>query len=144
VNIASNYLIAGQEGSRHGTAHPSIVPYQAFPCKDGFIMIGAGNNKQFKVLAEKILKVPELAEDPKFSNNDARVANRIELIQIISDSLMKHDRDFWLHQLHGLGIPFGPINNIQQTFEHPQAVARGITTVMDVSRRCNAERMRWQ
>lgn len=46
ANIASNYLIAGQEASRHGTAHPSIVPYQVFPCRDGFLMIGAGNNKQ--------------------------------------------------------------------------------------------------
>ena len=46
ANIASNYLIAGQEASRHGTAHPSIVPYQVFSCKDGFLMIGAGNDKQ--------------------------------------------------------------------------------------------------
>ena len=48
ANIASNYLIAGEEGGRHGTAHPSIVPYQVFPCKDGFIMIGAGNDKQVR------------------------------------------------------------------------------------------------
>jgi len=46
ANIASNYLISGGQASRHGTAHPSIVPYQVFPCKDGFLMIGAGNNKQ--------------------------------------------------------------------------------------------------
>jgi succinate---hydroxymethylglutarate CoA-transferase len=46
ANIASNYLIAGKEAGRHGTAHPSIVPYQVFPCKDGFLMIGAGNEKQ--------------------------------------------------------------------------------------------------
>jgi crotonobetainyl-CoA:carnitine CoA-transferase CaiB-like acyl-CoA transferase len=46
ANIASNYLVTGQEASRHGTAHPSIVPYQVFPCKDGFLMIGAGNDKQ--------------------------------------------------------------------------------------------------
>lgn len=46
ANIASNYLIAGKEAHRHGTAHPSIVPYQVFPCRDGFIMIGAGNDRQ--------------------------------------------------------------------------------------------------
>ncbi|CAE6456502.1 CaiB/baiF CoA-transferase family protein C7orf10 homolog [Rhizoctonia solani AG-1 IB] len=46
ANIASNYLIGNKEASRHGTSHPSIVPYQVFPCKDGFIMIGAGNEKQ--------------------------------------------------------------------------------------------------
>lgn len=49
ANIASNYLISGKEATRHGTAHPSIVPYQVFPCKDGFLMIGAGNDKQVSV-----------------------------------------------------------------------------------------------
>ena len=46
ANIGSNFLIAGSEASRHGTAHPSIAPYEVFECKDGFIMIGAGNEKQ--------------------------------------------------------------------------------------------------
>jgi succinate--hydroxymethylglutarate CoA-transferase len=46
MNVASNYLIAGKEGARLGTAHPSIVPYQVFPCKDGFLMIGAANDRQ--------------------------------------------------------------------------------------------------
>ncbi|KAI0801983.1 CAIB/BAIF family enzyme [Irpex lacteus] len=131
ANIASNYLIAGQEAGRHGTSHPSIVPYQVFPCKDGFIMIGAGNDKQFNLLATKILQRPELATDPKFSTNGSRVANRAELIQIISDTLQQRERDHWLKELTGLGVPFGPINNIQQTFEHPQAVARGATVEVE-------------
>ncbi len=46
ANVASAYLVAGKEGARHGTAHPSIVPYQVFPCKDGYLMIGAGNDRQ--------------------------------------------------------------------------------------------------
>lgn len=120
ANIASNYLIAGQEASRHGTGHPSIVPYQVFPCKGGFLMIGAGNNKQFNILAEKVLEMPALSADPKFATNNARVANRTELIQIITDVLTQHDRDYWLKRFTGLGVPFGPINNIKQTFEHPQ------------------------
>ncbi|KXN88152.1 Succinate--hydroxymethylglutarate CoA-transferase [Leucoagaricus sp. SymC.cos] len=127
ANIASNYLIAGQEASRHGTAHPSVVPYQVFPCKEGFLMVGAGNNKQFKLLAEKVLEDPSLATDSKFNSNDARVRNRTELIKIIADKLMGQDREYWLEKFAGLGIPFGPINNIQQTFEHPQAIARQVT-----------------
>ncbi|KAF5382526.1 hypothetical protein D9615_002808 [Tricholomella constricta] len=137
ANIASNYLIAGKEASRHGTAHPSIVPYQVFPCKDGYLMIGAGNNKQerdlpplavdqFKLLAGEILENPALATDPRFATNDARVANREALIQIISDTLLKQDREHWLQRFTGLGVPFGPINNIKQTFDHPQAVAREV------------------
>lgn len=131
ANIASNYLIAGNEASRHGTAHPSIVPYQVFPCKDGFLMIGAGNEKQFKLLTTIILQQPELAHDPRFSTNAARVANRRELIDIISAALKRHDRSHWIGRLTGIGIPFGPINNISQTFSHPQAVARSSTVEVD-------------
>ncbi|KAJ7288543.1 CoA-transferase family III domain-containing protein [Mycena rebaudengoi] len=131
ANIASNYLIAGQEASRYGTAHPSVVPYQVFPCKDGFLMIGAGNNRQFVTLAEKILEYPALASDPRFASNEARVANREELVRVITEALVKHDRDYWLKRFTGLGVPFGPINNIKQTFEHPQAVARGVTVDVD-------------
>ena len=54
VNIASNYLIAGQEASRWGTAHPSIVPYQVFPTRDSYMMVSAGNDAQFVILAEQV------------------------------------------------------------------------------------------
>ncbi|KAG8901945.1 hypothetical protein FRB99_005000 [Tulasnella sp. 403] len=103
ANIASNYLIAGKEAARHGTAHPSIVPYQVFPCKDGFLMIGAGNDKQFRVLATKIFNRPELQTDPRFVNNAARVANRQVLVDTITDILMEHDRDYWLERFTGQG-----------------------------------------
>ncbi|KLO06969.1 CAIB/BAIF family enzyme [Schizopora paradoxa] len=134
ANIASNYLIAGQEASRHGTAHPSITPYQVFPCEDGFLMIGAGNNKQFAVLADRILHKPELITNPKFSTNASRVANREELVTIISDVLLGHTRNYWLKEFNGLGIPFGPINNIEQTFNHPQAKARNLVKEIEHSR----------
>ncbi|KAF8133446.1 CoA-transferase family III domain-containing protein [Boletus edulis] len=131
ANIASNYLISGQEASRHGTAHPSIVPYQVFPCRDGFLMIGAGNDKQFRLLSTTILQKPELADDARFSTNAARVTNRKALIDIISTALKRHNRDYWIERLTGVGIPFGPINNISQTFAHPQAIARKSTVEVD-------------
>ncbi|TFY75798.1 hypothetical protein EWM64_g8214 [Hericium alpestre] len=131
ANIASNYLIAGQEAGRHGTAHPSIVPYQVFPCKNGYIMIGAGNDRQFKLLATHILDHPELADDARFSTNAARVANREALLKIITDTLMQEERDHWLERLTGLGVPFGPINDIKQTFDHPQAKARGVVVEVE-------------
>ncbi|KAJ6620772.1 CoA-transferase family III domain-containing protein [Mycena sp. CBHHK59/15] len=132
ANIGSNYLIAGQEAGRHGTAHPSIAPYQVFPCKDGFVMIGAGNDKQFAKLAA-VLDTPALAGDTRFATNAARVANREELVRAISDALLQRERAYWLERFTGRGaVPFGPINNIQQTFEHPQAVARQVTVDVDV------------
>ncbi|KAK2459643.1 hypothetical protein APHAL10511_008288 [Amanita phalloides] len=134
ANIASNYLITGQEASRHGTAHPSIVPYQAFPCKDGYVMIGAGNDKQFRTLAEKVLELPRLATEGRFSCNEARVNNRTELVEIISDRLQEQDRGYWLDRMRGLGVPHGPINNIEQTFEHGQAIARQVTVEVEHQR----------
>ena len=110
ANIASNYLIAGQEASRHGTAHPSVVPYQVFPCRDGFLMIGAGNDKQFRILCDKVLSKPALALDPRFVTNEARVAHRAELVRIIEDALMQHDRAHWLESFMGLGYIQGVSN----------------------------------
>ncbi|KDQ11099.1 hypothetical protein BOTBODRAFT_35636 [Botryobasidium botryosum FD-172 SS1] len=131
ANIASNFLIAGQEAGRHGTSHPSIVPYQAFPCKDGFLMIGAGNNRQYSLLAEEVLGCPELVIDPRFVTNALRVQNRAALIERITEILMTEGRDHWIEKLTGKGVPFGPINNLAQTFDHPQAKARGITVEVD-------------
>ncbi|KAI0917462.1 hypothetical protein AcW1_007343 [Taiwanofungus camphoratus] len=133
ANIASNYLIAGQEASRSGTSHPSIVPYQVFPCQDGFLMIGAGNDKQFGILAKQILEQPELASDFKFSSNKARVAHRQELIIIMTEKLKQHGQSYWLQKFSGLGIPFGPINDIEHTFQHPQAIARKMITDIQAS-----------
>ena len=96
---------------------------------------------------------PALADDPRFSSNGARVKNRAELIHIITNVLEQHNRDHWIKQFTGLGcvalfvrlihivtrseidsesVPFGPINNIQETFEHPQAIARGAIIEIDV------------
>jgi len=131
ANIASNHLIAGQEAGRHGTSHPSIVPYQVFPCKDGFIMIGAGNEGQFKNLVENVLRMPELLTDSRFANNCARVENRDALVKIITDVLVQNTRDHWLSEFGGLGVPFGPINNIAETFAHPQAIAREVVVEVE-------------
>ncbi|KAF7967901.1 hypothetical protein HWV62_32575 [Athelia sp. TMB] len=88
---------------------------------------------QFRLLAKKILEQPELSDDPRFSTNGARVKNRDTLIQIITDVLERHTRDHWIEKFTGLGVPFGPINNIEQTFNHPQAVARGAVIEVEVS-----------
>ncbi|KAF8513242.1 CAIB/BAIF family enzyme [Gautieria morchelliformis] len=131
TNIASNYLIAGKEASRFGTAHPSIVPYQVFPCKDGFLMIGAANDRQFKILSAEILELPSMATDPRFASPSDRVANRVELCSEIERRLREESRDVWMVKFKGKGVPFGPINNIAQTFQHPQAQARGVTVEVE-------------
>ena len=63
----------------------------------------SNKSPKFKLLAEKILKQPELAADPRFSTNKARVVNRAEIVKIISDALMENERDHWLREFSGLG-----------------------------------------
>ncbi|XP_025096338.1 succinate--hydroxymethylglutarate CoA-transferase-like isoform X2 [Pomacea canaliculata] len=119
VNIASNYLNAGKEATRQGTEHPSIVPYQAFRTLDGFILLGAGNDGQFKVLC-KCLDLAVLATDERYLTNNLRVINRVSLLDSLSKRISKLSTKEWLVKLENSGIPYGPINNMEAVFSDPQ------------------------
>ncbi|KAK4706141.1 succinate---hydroxymethylglutarate CoA-transferase, partial [Phenoliferia sp. Uapishka_3] len=125
TNLASNYLIAGQEATRQGTSHPSIVPYQNFATKDGFIMIGAGNDSQFKKLSA-LLGEPEWSTSDLYSSNGLRVANRTLLVAAIHTLLAEHTTTEWLGKFKGQGFPHAPVNDLKGTFAHPQAIARKV------------------
>ncbi|XP_072865042.1 succinyl-CoA:glutarate CoA-transferase isoform X4 [Chlorocebus sabaeus] len=118
-HIAANYLIVRKEAKRWGTAHGSIVPYQAFKTKDGYIVVGAGNNQQFATVC-KILDLPELIDDSKYKTNHLRVQNRKELIKILSERFEEELTSKWLHLFEGSGVPYGPINNMKNVFAEPQ------------------------
>lgn len=127
ANIGANYLIAGQEATRWGTSHPSIVPYQVFPTKDSYIMLSAGNDKQFVTLCSpQVLNRPDWAKDERFATNAQRVAHRDLMVELITQTLSDATTEQWVERLTGKGLPFAPINNIAQTFAHPQAKARGV------------------
>jgi len=86
ANIGSSSLIAGQEAKRMGTSHPSIVPYQVLPSKDSHIMIGAGNDGQFRILCS-VLGLDSLCENPAYKTNKDRVRRRKELFGIFTERL---------------------------------------------------------
>ncbi|KAG0355676.1 hypothetical protein BG005_005379 [Podila minutissima] len=130
ANIASSYLIAGQEAKRMGTSHPSIVPYQVLPSSDSHIMIGAGNDGQFKILCN-VLGLDELVQDNRFRTNKDRVQHRAELIGLLTTRLRTKSNQEWLAALEGRGIPFAPINNLEQTFQHPQVLARDMVRTVE-------------
>ncbi|KAI8907345.1 CoA-transferase family III domain-containing protein [Gorgonomyces haynaldii] len=129
ANIAHSYLIGKQDGKRWGTSHPSIVPYQSFPTKDGNIVFGAGNDGQYKKLCQ-VMNDPRLNLD-KFGTNSKRVQHRQELIQIISDITKQKETKEWLRILEPIGIPFGPVNDIPSTFSHPQVIHRKMIQTVD-------------
>jgi crotonobetainyl-CoA:carnitine CoA-transferase CaiB-like acyl-CoA transferase len=125
ANQASNYFVSGEAPQRMGNAHPNLAPYQPFPTADGAFIVAVGNEGQFRALAETI-GAPQLADDPRFCGNAARVANRAELAAEISRLTPARRTAEWLARLEAAGVPCGPINRVDQVFAEPQAEARGL------------------
>ncbi|MCW9033199.1 MAG: CoA transferase [Rhodospirillales bacterium] len=125
ANQAMNYLATEEAPKRMGNAHPSLVPYQSFPTADGHMIMGAGNDKQFRDFCKEV-GCSELSDDPRFTNNQARVANREILIPIISEIIATRTTNEWVETLEHLHVPCGPINNLDQVFDDPQVKARGL------------------
>ncbi|KAJ2772358.1 hypothetical protein IWQ56_001411 [Coemansia nantahalensis] len=130
ANVASSYLVGGQEAKRWGTRHSSIAPYQVFATADGSVCIGAGTDAQFASLCAA-LELPRLPADPRFATNAKRVANRAALESLLEQTVRRHSTAEVLRLLEGRGMPFGPVNNMRQTFDHPQVRARGIVRQVD-------------
>jgi crotonobetainyl-CoA:carnitine CoA-transferase CaiB-like acyl-CoA transferase len=123
ANVASNYLVGGIEPKRMGNAHFNIAPYEVFRARDRWITLGALNNRQWGMLCE-FIEMPELESDPRFANNSSRVANREALAEILNKVFSTRDAAEWLGKLQEAGLPSGPINAVEDVFNHPQAEAR--------------------
>jgi len=125
MNAATAYLIAGEVQGRWGSAHASVVPYQAFKAKDDYLMVGAGNERLWKALCE-VIGAPEWADDPRFDSNAKRVAHREELVSMIEERLQARTRDEWVEAFGAAGLPTGPINTVADVFQDPQVLHRGM------------------
>ena len=111
VNQTSAYVAGGVVPFRMGNSHPSLFPYEPLPCADRDLIITAGNSGQFRKLVE-VLGVPELADDPRFSRNEDRTANREELRPLLVERLRTRTADEWFEVLVGAGVPCAPINGV--------------------------------
>jgi crotonobetainyl-CoA:carnitine CoA-transferase CaiB-like acyl-CoA transferase len=125
ANQSMNYLVGGRVPGRMGTAHPNLVPYQAFATRDGEMMLAVGNDRQFSACMA-CLGHEELAQDQRFASNAARVENRDELVTIVGDVLRRESTDYWLEKLSELGVPAGPINDVAEVLSNDFAAERGL------------------
>jgi len=110
---------------RSGSGVTMIVPYQAFPTSDGYLMVAAGNDNLFRKLCG-VVGQPELAEDARFVRNAGRVENRIVLIALLSGALARDTMAAWQARLEAVGVPCGPVQTVDQVVAHPQTAALGI------------------
>ncbi len=113
VNQASAYVAGGTVPFRMGNSHPSLFPYEPLPCADGDLIITAGNDGQFARLC-KVLGAPELVDDPRFSRNEDRTANREELRPLLVERLRTRGRMEWFEELLAQGVACGPINTVDE------------------------------
>lgn len=125
ANVASNYLISREPPARQGNAHPNIAPYEPFQARDKGFVLGAANQGQWEKLC-RLLKRPDLLEDPRFQDNRSRVEHRQELNQVLNEIFADREAAEWLALLEEAGLACGPINSVPEVFQHPQVLARGM------------------
>ena len=125
ANQGMNYLASGVSPTRLGNAHPNIAPYQVFEVSDGHVIIAVGNDGQFRKLCEAIGANHLLADD-LYQSNKSRVANRETLQSVLQPDLKTFTRAQLLAMLEVAGVPAGPINRIEDVFNDPQIVHRGM------------------
>lgn len=125
------YTMEDVISERNGNIDPSISPFDVYPCKDGFVALGVGNDRLWKNFCNIIGK-PELLEDERFANNDLRVKNYKNGLMGI---LRNWAKDFTKKELEEMmdkaGIPCGPVLNIKEAIEHPHTVAREMIVHID-------------
>jgi crotonobetainyl-CoA:carnitine CoA-transferase CaiB-like acyl-CoA transferase len=126
ANQATNFFVSGNAPTRMGNAHPNLAPYQPFPCSDGMVVIAVGNDSQFRALA-KALGVAPMGADPRFVTNALRVQHRAELSPTLSALTANFTMKGLMAALEAAGVPCGPVNTVDQVFEEPQAIHRGLT-----------------
>jgi formyl-CoA transferase len=126
---ATEYFSGGTP-SRLGSAHRMSAPYQAFRCSDGYITIGAANQRTFTKLAS-LLGHPEWPSDARYATDGRRVEHRAELAAAIEAVTMTRACGEWLERLEEAGIPGGPINTYAEVFADPQVAAREMSVEVD-------------
>jgi len=122
-HIAANYLNTGIEARRHGTAHESIVPYQAFECKNGdFLVIASANDKFFIELCT-IMNLPNFITDERYKTNQLRVKNRETLVEALTQKFKEQTLSEWINVFKSAHVPHAPVNNLKHVFENEQVKA---------------------
>jgi len=119
ANQGMNYLATGNNPTRLGNEHPNIVPYQTFATQDGSIILAIGNDSQFVKFCQ-VAQCESIAQDPWFATNAQRVIHRDKLLPILAGKLASHTSQWWIKQLESVSVPCGPVNTLEQVFNHPQ------------------------
>jgi len=123
VYEAANVFATGQKPERLGQGHRGSAPYQIFPTKDGWLALGASQQKFWEQTCE-IIGADNLISDPRFLEKKDRVARQQELAAILAPYFQKENTKHWFEKLDALGIPCGPVMDHLETLSDPHTIAR--------------------
>jgi crotonobetainyl-CoA:carnitine CoA-transferase CaiB-like acyl-CoA transferase len=134
MSMLINYSVAVMDGGANlapvGSGHPQLVPYQAFPTRDGHVVIGAGTNKTFRELCA-CLGCDALVEDPRFRSNQDRVRNRDALIPLLEPLTRRRTTAEWLDAFDEADVPSAPVNNMADAYRELAATAPDMVQTVD-------------
>jgi formyl-CoA transferase len=127
---APNYFMAGQKPKLHGNSHGNLAPYANFPTRGRNIVIGAGNDGQFRKLVQMLGK-PEMADDPRFRTNKDRLAHKAEMEAELRALTRDRDGESFANELMQNGVPSGAVQEVPDVMEHPHTKHRNMVWEKD-------------
>ncbi len=130
-NTALKYLSSGEIPPRMGNRYAAVSPYDAFDCKDGKIIIAAGNQKLYEKLCNEILHRPDMITDPRFTDMPGRLENQDAIKEVVEEVIKDLTMEEAVTLVLSKGIPAGPIMNIKQILEDPHVKEREMFVEMD-------------
>jgi formyl-CoA transferase len=130
ANQGANYLVSGVNPQRSGNAHPNCAPYEVFQCADGHVILAIGNDTQFQRFC-LVAGTPELALDERFATNSNRILHLPELRELLTALFLVRARRSWTDAFDEAGVPWGPINSLEEVFSDPQVQHRKMVQMLN-------------
>ncbi len=134
MSMLINYSVAVMDGGVKlkpmGSGHPQLVPYQAFPTADGFVVVATGTNKTYRDFCMAIDR-PDLIDDERFATNPSRVQHRHEIVKEISSVFVGRTTAEWVAILEAADIPCAPVNSLEGAYEELATTSPGMTQRID-------------
>ena len=127
---ATEYWVTGRAPRPLGSAHRLAAPYQALRASDGWLTVGANNDRLFTAFCEAVER-PDLAADPRFTSGQARMLHRTALVAEIEKTTVAQTRAHWLARRDRAGVPAGPLNDYAEALADPQTRAREMVVDLD-------------
>ena len=127
---AASYFATGQAPGRLGNRHPTIVPYETFEASDGEFVLAVGNDDLWRRLC-RVIGLDELAHDPRFATNRARVEHYAALKPVLVERLRTRTRAEWIASLNAEGVPCGAVRDVGEVLSDPQLSARAMIEAVE-------------